>query len=169
MTTEDFKNLIETAQKKWKLDLEKTFMTVSWTDNDYYPVFELDVYNGDEKKYDGTLIICSDKKLYNNQWCGPNSFYLFEDSIDKDRVCHDCLTLDNLSDYWLGGKNVNLLIATSDLPKNILGSIDPFKTRCVKNRNGDVIITFRFDQRDEGEKCNGDRVEEKHLPEIKEY
>ena len=153
ITTTGFNKLLRMAVDKYNLDPYNTSVEFTWWDDGVFR--PLTCTDCDRKKNQFTMVFGDE--LCNVRWKNkdghviPTGFYIWKDAKSMNQVAHRPLTVSKLldSDFMLEFDTVGFLFANS--PINYWVDINPFKTRVNRNHDGETILSFYAEDRDDGE------------------
>lgn len=153
ITTTDFNKLLHMAVDKYNLDPYNTYVEFTWWDDGMFRPFTC--IDCDKKKNQFLMVfgneLCNVKWKNKNGYVIPTGFYIWKDATNINQVAHRPLTVSKLidSNFMLEFDTVGFLFANS--PINYWVDINPFKTRIYKNDDGETILSFYAEDRDNGE------------------
>ena len=156
MTTQEFNKLLHMAVDKGNLDPEKTYIALTWWKRIFLP---LDIMDSDGwREHKTFFLVFGDDELRLGCYKLPLGFYIDKTTNWIDRVIRHPLTLSKIIDSkeMLSYDSIKFIICHS--PINSRTDINPFKTRIIKNFEGDTILCFYIEDRDSGEMVEFNRM-----------
>lgn len=164
MTNKEFQHLLDMAISRGNLKevgLDKVYVALTWWDDVFLPLINLDgSWRTGEK-----ICVFGSKEDACNKWHNglPCAFWIAKDAVRIERATHRPLTLKPL--YLMTGDKEyaprKFLISNS--PRNVFVDINPFKTRIIRNREGETMLCFYAEDRDSGEMVPFERMTEKDI------
>lgn len=161
MTKKDFNRLLDLAVEKSgeMIDATNTYVVLTWWDGKFMPLITLDGNWRDKEDY----LVFGDVPC--NKWHSglPSAFWINTGAVRADEVVHKPKTLSSVRNILNADRpTVKFLLCAS--PRNMWIDINPWKTRVIRNREGETFLCLYVDDRDSGEmvpfeKMTADRIQ----------
>lgn len=150
--TAQFYNYLKMIVEHHKLEPKNTYVEITWWDKVFRPLIITDCDRRDSKYimvFGNTLCNTCGKNV-NNEVI-PTGFWIYNDAYRVEQVVHRPFTLDYVFDAKILCDFITVEFLFSNSPVNYYVDINPFKTKIYKNGNGETILSFYVDDRDNGE------------------
>ena len=147
--------------------LDKVYVMLTWWDDVFLPLITLDGSCRTGEK----ICVFGSREDACNKWHNglPCAFWIAKDAVRIEQATHRPLTLKSL--YHMTGDNEEaprkFLISNS--PRNVFVDINPFRTRIIRNGEGETMLCFYAEDRDDGEMVPFERMTEKDIIVIDEH
>lgn len=164
MTNKEFQHLLDMAISRGDLNMvgiDKVYVMLTWWNDEFLPLTTLD---GSWRTGEKICVFGSRENACNKWHDGlPCAFWIAKDAVRIEQATHRPLTLKSL--YIMTGDNEEaprkFLISNS--PRNVFVDINPFKTRIIRNWEGETMLCFYVEDRDEGEMVPFERMTEDRI------
>ena len=164
MTNKEFQHLLDMAISRGDLNmvgLDKVYVMLTWWDDVFLPLITLDgSWRTGEK-----ICVFGSREDACNKWHNglPCAFWIAKDAVRIEQATHRPLTLKSL--YLMTGdkEEAPRKFLISNSPRNVFVDINPFKTRIIRNWEGETMLCFYAEDRDSGEMVPFERMTEKDI------
>lgn len=170
MTNKEFQHLLDMAISRGNLKevgLDKVYVALTWWNDDFLPLIDIDgSWRTGEK-----ICLFGSKENACNKWPEgvPCAFWIYKDAVRIEQATHRPLTLKILSHMTGDNEEAPRKFLISNSPKNVFVDINPFKTRIIRNPEGETMLCFYVEDRDDGEMVPFERMTEDRIQVIDAY
>ena len=147
--------------------LDKVYVMLTWWNDEFRPLLDLDgSWRTGEK-----ICVFGSREDACNKWHNglPCAFWIAKDAVRIEQATHRPETLRSL--YIMQGDNLDaprkFLISNS--PVNVFVDINPFRTRIIRNWEGETMLCFYVDDHGGGGRIPFERMTEKDIIVIDEH
>ena len=147
--------------------LDNVYVMLTWWNNEFRPLIKLD---GNWRTGEEICVFGSREDACNKWHNGlPCAFWIAKNAVLIEQATHRPLTLKSL--YCMTGDNEDAprKFLISDSPRNMFVDINPFRTRIIRNWEGETMLCFYAENRDDGEMVPFERMTEKDIIVIDEH
>ena len=152
MKTKDFLKMINCFIEKHGMKPTSTYAVVQWKEHEYHSLTMTDV---DYDDHSTVHFICNDVNIKAVAWKDEDqiaNFWLNISAIDEKNAVHRLVTLDQfLTDGVLSSENIDILISSSSIPKNVIVGINPYKCYLTSCFDGKAALVLYVDYRSKSE------------------
>lgn len=142
MTNNEFQHLLDMAISRGNLNevgLDKVYVMLTWWSDEFRPLTDLDVNWMTGEK----ICVFGDRDISCNKWHDglPCAFWICKDAVRMEDVTHRPLSLKTLYEMK-NAEDAPRRFLISDSPQNIFVDINPFRTRIIRNYEGETMLCF---------------------------